>query len=65
MYKKSVEGNALSIGGQECENGWGTHAPSELVFELEEGRNEQLRLHYGIDDKVGTAGEARFGMILL
>jgi alpha-galactosidase len=50
---QSVEGHALSIGGQTFTNGLGTHAASQFILEVG-GRAVSFSAMVGIDDEVGT-----------
>ncbi len=62
---RSVTGGPLSIGGQSCQSGWGTHAPSELILDIPKQSYKTLRLTYGVDDTVNSAGRMQFGFILV
>ena len=48
----SVDGHALSIGGQKFARGLGTHAASEVIIEVG-GRAESFSAQVGVDDEVG------------
>ncbi len=47
---KSVESNKLSVSGKKCKNGLGTHANSEIVIKVKEGRST-LQGICGLDDE--------------
>ena len=48
---RSVDGNRLEVGGESFERGLGTHARSEIRYELY-GAFERFRAFVGIDDEV-------------
>jgi hypothetical protein len=54
----SISGKPLKIGGQVFENGLGTHAPSELIIDLER-KATRFRAMVGIDANSG--GKSRLG----
>lgn len=58
---KSVNGNPLRIGKQEYPRGFGTHANSHLVFELD-GKYLSLRGFVGVDGEAGDKGSVRFSI---
>lgn len=60
---KSVDGHALSIGGQKFERGFGTHAESELAVKLDGGA-EKFNASVGVDDEVkGSTASVEFFVI--
>jgi hypothetical protein len=60
---QSVEGHALSIGGQTFTNGLGTHAASQFLLEVG-GRAVSFSAMVGIDDEVGSGkGSAIFKVL--
>jgi len=55
----SVDGHALSIGGQKFAHGLGTHANSVLRIAVD-GRAERFSANVGVDDEVGKQGSISF-----
>jgi len=55
----SVDGNTLSIGGQQYSKGLGTHSNSEITMQLGEPYTEFLA-EVGVDDEVGGNGSVVF-----
>lgn len=51
---KSIEGNPLTIGGQQFERGIGTHARSVFWIELD-GWTSDFTAYVGVDDEVGNS----------
>src|SRR5260370_26293317 len=49
---KSVDGNALSVGGFKFEHGVGTHADSSMLISLD-GKAERFSAVVGVDGDVG------------
>ena len=58
---RAVDGNALSVRGQQYKNGIGTHANSELYFKLPENA-DTLEFVVAIDDESGGSGSVRFSV---
>ena len=56
---KSVEGNNLSIAGQQFERGVGTHAISTFLLNLA-GKGKHFTAFVGIDDEAGTRASVIF-----
>jgi hypothetical protein len=54
---KAVAGTPLSIGGRAFVHGLGTHANSEIVYELE-GQYETFSAWVGVDDNLKNHPEA-------
>ena len=53
-YNRSYDGNILSVNNKRYEQGLGTHANSNIQYELPEGAS-QFSFIAGLDDEVGTA----------
>ncbi len=51
---KSVEGNAIRIGGRRFAHGIGTHAPSVFWIQLDAWTSD-FTAHVGVDDEVGNS----------
>jgi Gpi18-like mannosyltransferase len=60
---ESVDGRLLTSGDRLYKNGIGTHAPSQIAYELPENA-DTLYLGAGIDDEVYDRGQARFSVKL-
>lgn len=58
---RSVDGNTLTVKGQQFENGFGTHAASELFFRLPDNA-ETLEFVVAIDDESGGGGSVKFSV---
>jgi hypothetical protein len=54
---KSVEGNKLNLGGKSYARGFGTHANSELVFNLAD-HFEHFEAWVGVDDEMRSFGKS-------
>ncbi len=60
---QSVDGHALSIGGQKFEHGLGTHANSTVRLALH-GQGERFTAKVGVDDEVGKGrGSVTFQVV--
>jgi len=57
---RSVDGNALSIGGKSFASGVGTHAVSEMV--LQRNGATRFQASVGVDDEVGEKGTVVFSV---
>ncbi len=55
------DGNLITIGGRVYTRGFGTQAPSSVVYYLG-GRCSQLTVDVGIDDEIAAGGGASFGI---
>ena len=55
----SIDGNTLTIGGQEYEKGIGAHAHSEIVYKLAGAYNTFIS-YIGIDDEKTSGGSCEF-----
>ncbi len=55
----SIDGNTLTIGGQEYEKGIGAHAHSEIVYKLA-GAYNTFQSYIGIDDEKTSGGSCEF-----
>ena len=55
----SVERNPLKIGGQQYPKGLGTHANSEIVYDLN-GRYQVFQSDVGVDEETGSWGSVVF-----
>jgi alpha-galactosidase len=61
--RKSVDGNALNVGGQSYERGVGTHAVSTMLLSLE-GKGARFTATVGLDDEVGAGkGSVKFTVL--
>ena len=60
---ESVDGRLLTSGDRLYKNGIGTHAPSQIAYELPENA-DTLYLGAGIDDEVYDRGQVRFSVKL-
>jgi len=58
---RSVDGNTLTVKGQQFENGFGTHAASELYFTLP-ANADSLEFMVSIDDESGGGGSVKFSV---
>ncbi|WP_394201033.1 NPCBM/NEW2 domain-containing protein [Shewanella waksmanii] len=59
----SVDGNPLRVGGVIFSDGIGTHASSELVYDLA-AHYQSFSGHVGVDDEVGGNGSVQFTILL-
>lgn len=59
QVNKSVDGNPLAIGGQQFATGVGSHAESDIAFNLN-GKGERFTAMVGIDDEVAEKGSVTF-----
>jgi alpha-galactosidase len=59
---KSVDGNALSVGGFKFEHGVGTHANSSMHIILD-GKAERFSATVGVDGEVGQKGSVTFQVV--
>lgn len=60
---KSVNGNPLRVGGQTYTKGIGTHATSQIVYDLA-GQYSQFNASVGVDDEVSNGGSVQFKVFL-
>jgi alpha-galactosidase len=60
---QSVEGHPLTIGGRKFDRGLGTHAVSEIVYDLG-GRSGKLVGWCGVDDEISGPGTIVFRVVL-
>ncbi|MBN2164374.1 MAG: NPCBM/NEW2 domain-containing protein [Pontiellaceae bacterium] len=58
-YDCSVESRPLTVAGRRYDQGFGTHAPSELSLDLN-GGSERFTAQVGVDDEVGRKGSVEF-----
>ena len=58
----SVTGKPMRIGGKTYSQGWGTHAPSELIVDLK-GTATRFRTEIGVDAAADGPGSVRFRVI--
>ncbi|GAA5482971.1 NPCBM/NEW2 domain-containing protein [Haloferula sargassicola] len=59
---RSVDGNALTIGGRRFESGVGSHATSVYHVKVH-GRASRITGFVGVDDEVGHRGSVRFRIL--
>jgi alpha-galactosidase len=59
QINQSVEGNPLSVGGQEYDNGVGTHAVSKMMIDLH-GKGKNFYSLVGVDDESGEMASVEF-----
>ncbi|MCJ1709473.1 NPCBM/NEW2 domain-containing protein [Microbacterium sp. VKM Ac-2923] len=56
---RSLDGRPLTLAGKTYDRGWGTNAPSTLVYELSK-QFITFTSDVGIDDEVGSSGRVKF-----
>lgn len=60
---KSIDGNALTIGGKVYADGVGSHAESSFALQLD-GKAREFTAAVGIDSEVGEKGSAEFVVMI-
>ena len=59
----NITGGQISIGGEKFRKGLGTHAPGEIVFNLD-GKHKTFQSFVGVDDNADTTGSVLFQVFL-
>ncbi len=59
----NITGGQLRIAGKKFNKGLGTHAPGEIVFDLD-GNHKTFRTFVGVDDGGGPSGSVVFQIVL-